>query len=165
MNSILFKLMFVLLLPVIANAQRIVPIEHKGRKYEVLDMTKTGKITWGGYEEIGETVRSEDDGAANSKVIIKTVGSNKGFDGKPYAAFMCDTSTAGGRTDWYLPAKNESDAVFENLTKFGFEERISLWTSTEANGTQAVSKYLYSGEFYNVQKVDEYHFVCIRKVN
>ncbi|MBP6686850.1 MAG: hypothetical protein KA160_03245, partial [Lacibacter sp.] len=84
MNKILFKIMFVLLLPVMAHTQRIVSIEHKGKKYEVLDMTKTGKITWGGYEEIGEVVRSEDDGAANSKAITKTVGSNKGFDGKPY---------------------------------------------------------------------------------
>ncbi|MEJ8818126.1 hypothetical protein [Lacibacter sp. H407] len=164
MNKIFVKLMF-LLLPVFAGAQRIVSIEHNGKKYEVLDMTQTGKITWGGYDEIGDAVRSEDDGAANTQAIVKFVGANKGFDGKAYAAKVCDTSRYAGKTDWYLPSKSEVDAVFDNITKFGFEERISLWTSTEANGTQAVSKYLYSGAFYNVQKVDEYHFVCIRKVN
>lgn len=163
MNRIMSTVFF-LIITGTAVAQNIVAIEYKGKKYEVLDMTKTGKITWGGYEEIGEAVRSEDDGAANTKAIVKVVGSNKGFDGKPYAAMVCDSSTAGGKTDWYLPSKNESEAIFENLGKFNFEERITLWTSTEANGTQAVSKYTYSGAFYNVAKVDQYHFVCIRKL-
>lgn len=164
MNKIIFTAFLFVMAHATASAQSIVTIEYKGKKYEVLDLTKTGKITWGGYEEIGEAVKSEDDGVSNTQSIIKAVGANKGFDGKPYAAMVCDTSKAGGKTDWYLPSKNESDAVFENLGKFNFEERITLWTSTEANGTQAVSKYLYTGAFYNVQKVDEYHFVCIRKL-
>lgn len=165
MSKIYLALATVVFLSAGLSAQTIVAIEYKGNKYEVLDMTKTGKITWGGYEEIGDAVRSDDNGAANTKGIVKVVGPNKGYDGKKYAAMVCDTSTAGGKSDWYLPSKNESEAVFENLIKFNFEERITLWTSTEANGTQAVSKYLYSGAFYNVQKVDEYHFVCIRKAN
>jgi hypothetical protein len=164
MNKIISAVLFFLMVAGSASAQTIVTIEYKGKKYEVLDMTKTGKITWGGYEEIGTAVRSEDDGAANTKAIVIAVGGNKGFEGKPYAAKVCDTSTVGGKTDWYLPSKNESDAIFENLSKFNFEERITLWTSTEASGTQAVSKYTYSGAFYNVAKVDEYHFVCIRKL-
>jgi hypothetical protein len=44
------------------------------------------------------------------------------------------------------------------------EERGSIWTSTEASGTTAVTKYWYTGAYYNVLKVEEYHFVCIRKV-
>jgi hypothetical protein len=30
------------------NAQKIVPIEYNGKKYEVLDMTAKGKVMWGG---------------------------------------------------------------------------------------------------------------------
>jgi hypothetical protein len=45
------------------------------------------------------------------------------------------------------------------------EERGTIWTSTEASGTTAVSKYWYTGAFYNVQKTDSHHFVCIRKAD
>jgi hypothetical protein len=148
-----------------AAAQKVVAIEYKGKIYEVLDMTTKGKITWGGYEEIGDAVRSEDNGAANTKAIVAAVGENKGFDGKPYAAKLCVQATDGGKTDWYLPAQNETELIIENKAKFAFDERATLWTSTEANGTQAVTKYVYTGAFYNSQKVDSYNFVCIRKVN
>lgn len=38
---------------------------------------------------------------------------------------------------------------------------MTIWSSTEANGTQAVTKYFYSGAFHNVQKVDLCHLVCV----
>jgi hypothetical protein len=148
-----------------AVAQKIVPVEYKGKKYEVLDMTAKGKITWGGYDEIGDLVRSDDNGATNTKAIVAAVGENKGFDGKPYAAKLCANAKDGGKADWYLPAKDETELIIDNKAKFAFDERATLWTSTEANGTQAVTKYVYTGAFYNSQKVDEYNFVCIRKAD
>jgi len=146
-------------------AQKIIPIEFNGKKYEVLDMTSKGKITWGGYNEevAGDAAKSESDGAANTKAIVAFVGKNEGFEGKPYAAKLCSEAIAGTKDDWYLPAKDESDAIYAFKEKFNIEERGSIWTSTEANATQAVTKYWYTGAFYNNQKVDEFHFVCIRK--
>lgn len=150
---------------IITSGQKIIPIEFKGQKYEVLDMTSKEKVMWGGYEEIAlDAAKSEDNGWANTAAIVLAVGKNAGYDGKPYAAKLCSEATDGGKDDWYLPAKTEIDAVYGHKDKFGFEERGTLWTSTEANGTQAVTKYLYTGDYYNTQKVDEYHFVCIRKV-
>ncbi len=146
-------------------AQKIIPIEHNGKRYEVLDMTSKGKVTWGGYEEIPlDAAKSESNGAANTKAIIIAVGKNAGYDGKPYAAKLCSEAKDGGKEDWYLPSKEESDAIYAFKDKFNVEERGTIWTSTEANGTQAVTKYWYTGAYYNVQKVDEYHYVCIRKV-
>jgi hypothetical protein len=153
-----------LLLGCSAMAQKIVPLTHNGQKYEVLDMTAKGKITWGGYEEIGDAVRSEGDGAANTKAIVAAIGDNKGHEGKPYAAKLCTQANNGGKTDWYLPAKDETEMLVQHKSQFAFDERATLWTSTEANGTQAITKYVYTGAFYNSQKVDEYNFVCIRKV-
>lgn len=147
------------------SAQKIVNIEHNGKKYLVYNPTHLDRVTWGGYEEIGDAVRNEKDGAVNTPVIVRVVGKNAGQEGKPYAAALCDSSTAGGHTDWYLPAKDESDAIHANFQKIGLDEKMTLWTSTEANGTQAVTRYLYSGAFYNVQKVDLSHFVCIRKLD
>lgn len=126
-------------------------------------MTVKGKITWGGHEQIGIAARSETDGAANTRAIVAAVGGNSAYDGKPYAAMVCDTLTLGGYTDWYLPCQEETNILHLNLKQLKLEESMSLWSSTEASGTQAVTKYLYSGAFFNVAKVDQIHFVCVRK--
>lgn len=147
-------------------AQKIIPIEYNGKKYEVLDMTANGKVKWGGYEEIPlDAAKSESNGSANTVAIVTAVGNNSGFEGKPYAAKLCSDATNGGKDDWYLPSKDESDAIYAFKDKFNVEERGTIWTSTEASGTTAVSKYWYTGAYYNVQKVDEYHYVCIRKAD
>jgi hypothetical protein len=146
-------------------AQKIIPIEHNGKKYEVLDMTSKGIVMWGGYEEIpADAAKSESNGAANTKAIVIAVGKNAGFEGKPYAAKLCSEAKDGGKEDWYLPSKEESDAIYAFKDKFGVGERGTIWTSTEGSGTTAFTKYWYTGAYYNSQKVEEYHYVCIRKV-
>jgi hypothetical protein len=155
----------ILIISFSAFSQKIIPIEFNGKKYEVLDMSSKGKVSWGGYEEIAlDAAKSNDNGATNTKAIVTAVGKNEHYDGKPYAAKLCSEAVAGGKDDWYLPAKNETDALYAFKDKFTVEERGTIWSSTEASGTQAVTKYWGTGAFYNVQKVDEYQFVCIRKV-
>lgn len=148
------------------SAQKIISIEFNGKKYEVLDMTAKGKVMWGGYNEevTGDAAKSESDGVTNTKAIVAFVGKNEGFEGKPYAAKLCSEATNGAKDDWYLPSKDESDAIYAFKEKFNVEEKGSIWTSTEANANQAVTKYWYAGTFYNNMKVDEFYFVCIRKV-
>ena len=150
------------------NAQKIIPIEYNGKKYQVLDMTSKGKVMWGGSsEEIpNDAAKSESDGAANTAAIVAAVGNNTdaALEGKPYAAKLCSEAVSGGKDDWHLPSKDESDAIYAFKEKFNVEEKGTIWTSTEANATQAISKYWYTGALYNEQKVDNYHFVCIRKV-
>lgn len=149
-----------------AIAQKIIPIEFNGKKYEVLDMTSKGKVMWGGYDEIAmDAAKSESNGAANTKAIVAAVGKNEGYDGKPYAAKLCSEISAGGKDDWHLPSKEETDAIYAFKDKFNIEERGTIWTSTEASGTTAYTKYWYTGAFYTNQKVDEFNFVCIRKID
>ena len=166
MKKIFLPLLIVFLVSENLSAQKIIPIEFNGKKYEVLDMTSKGKVTWGGYnEEVpGDAAKSETDGAANTKAIVAFVGENEGFEGKPYAANLCSEAVIGAKDDWYLPSKNESDSIYAFKEKFNVEERGSIWTSTEANANQGVTKYWYTGAFYNNIKVDEFQFVCIRKV-
>ncbi len=160
-----------LLLPFLAaqnlSAQKIIPIEFNGKKYEVLDMTSKGIVMWGGYNEeiAADAAKSESNGPANTKAIVTAVGKNAGFEGKPYAAKLCSEAIDGGKDDWYLPAKDESDAIYAFKEKFNVEERGTIWTSTEVNASQAVTKYWYTGAFYNNMKVEEHHFVCIRKAD
>jgi len=158
-----YTLIVVLFFSMNVAAQKISTIEGNGKKLMVANMTTSGKITWGGYEQVGAAARSETDGAANTKAIVAAVGKNSGYDGKIYAAKVCDTLTAGGYSDWYLPCKEETNIIHLNFEKLKLDEKMTLWSSTEANGTQAVTKYLYSGAFYNVAKVDLNDFVCVRK--
>jgi hypothetical protein len=166
MNKIILSLLSVFIICGNLSGQKIIPIEFNGKKYEVLDMTSKGKITWGGYnEEVpGDAAKSESDGTTNTKAIVSFVGKNEGFEGKPYAAKLCSEAVVEKKDDWYLPSKDESDAIYAFKEKFNVEERGSIWTSTEANANQAVTKYWYTGAFYNNMKVEEFHFVCIRKV-
>ncbi|MFZ1451290.1 MAG: hypothetical protein WAT20_01230, partial [Ferruginibacter sp.] len=114
---------------------------------------------------IGKAAQSETDGAANTRAIVAAVGKNSGYEGRIYAAKVCDTLTAGGYSDWYLPCKDETDIIHLNYGKLNLDEKMTIWSSTEASGTQAVTKYFYSGAFYNVQKVDLCHLVCVRKAD
>lgn len=168
MKKITLTLSLALFLATQALAQKVIPIEYNGKKYEVLDMTSKGKVMWGGNsEEIpGNAAKSESNGAANTAAIIAAVGGNTAGDmeGKSYAAKLCSEAETGGKDDWYLPSKDETEAIYAFKEKFNIEERGTIWTSTEASGTTAVTKYWYTGAYYNVQKVDSYHFVCIRKV-
>ncbi len=122
---------------------------------------------WGAYNEeiAGDAAKSESNGNANTKAIVTQVGNNKAYNEKPYAARLCADATNGGTEAWYLPSKEEADIIYGFKDKFKVEERGSIWTSTEANASQAATKYWYNGTFYNNMKVDEFYVVCIRKVN
>lgn len=152
-----------LILPLGLLAQKITTVEADGKKLMVANMTTKGTITWGGYTQIGLAAQSETDGKANTAAIVAAVGDNPGYEGKPYAAKVCQSLDLGGFKDWYLPCKEETKILQANFQKLNLEEKMTLWSSTEASGTQAVTMYLYSGSFYNVQKVDLCHYVCVRK--
>lgn len=164
MKNSICTLTLALFTATLAQAQNIVVIEKGDTKYQVLDLTANEKIQWGGYEEIGLPARSEKDGALNTKAIVLAVGNNSGFEGRDYAAKVCDNSNAGGFDNWYLPAKDEAELIYLNIDKFGWSSSMTLWTSTEAAGTQAVTLYTYNGTWYNVQKVESYNMVCVRKM-
>ena len=158
------KIFFVLLcFSIKLSAQKISTIQGNDKKLMVADMSFMNRITWGGYEQVGKAAQSETDGPANTKAIAAAVGKNSNYDGKPYAAKVFDTLTAGGYSDWYLPCKEETKIIHLNFEKLKLDEKMTIWSSTEANGTQAVTMYFYSGAFYNVAKVDLCHFVCVRK--
>jgi hypothetical protein len=163
MKKILFFAGTLLALQFVTSAQTINTIQKDGQKLMVADMSFMGRVTWGGYEEIGKAAASEENGKANTAAIVATVGANKGQEGKPYAAKICDTLKTGGFDDWYLPCKNETVLIQANYPQLKMDEKTTIWSSTEANGTQAVTMYFYSGAFYNVQKVDLAHLVCVRK--
>ncbi|MBL0234676.1 MAG: hypothetical protein IPQ08_13595 [Chitinophagaceae bacterium] len=146
------------------HAQKIIPITIKGEKYELADLSSKGTQMWGGYEEIPlHAASSESNGALNTKAIVATVGENKDYDNKPYAAKTCTDLKLGGKQGWYLPSQEEATAIFGFRDKLSIDEKASIWTSTESAGTQAYTLYWYNGSFYKSQKVDPFTVVCLRK--
>jgi len=164
LKKTIFSLILSLFAAINTHAQNIIVIEKGDTKYQVLDLTANEKIQWGGYTEIGLPAKSEKDGALNTKAILLAVGDNSGYEGRNYAAKVCDNSTAGGFDNWYLPAKNEAELIYLNIDKFSWSGSMTLWTSTEASGTTAVTLYTYNGTWYNVGKVESYNMVCMRKM-
>jgi len=57
---------------------------------------------------IGPTAQTTWDGSSNTTAIITQSGATTG------AAFLCDASSNGGQTDWYLPAIDELSLLWQN---------------------------------------------------
>lgn len=146
-----------------AQAQTPASVTVDGKTLQVMNMDAQGRAPWGGSAQIGNAVRSESDGAANTKAIIAAVGNNAGHGGKPYAAALCSALNAGGNQDWYLPSINELKALHQNWKALGLGEKNTYWSSTEVNGTQSATVYVLSGALYNVAKVNDNHYVCVRR--
>ncbi|MDF1757591.1 MAG: DUF1566 domain-containing protein [Legionellaceae bacterium] len=86
-------------------------------------------IIWGGYSLL-VGASSDTDGAQNTQTITSS-----GFVG-PYAARLCADSTEGGYTDWFLPAKDQLNCLYQNQAAIGGFTTSPLgsslyWSSTE----------------------------------
>jgi hypothetical protein len=92
--------------------------------------------------EIGPAAQSNRDGLANTNAIVGQAGA-----GTSYAAGLCKAYSAGGFTDWYLPALWELNQCYNSVIIVnevlgdtnGFQSYLySLyWTSTEDFNTNA----------------------------
>lgn len=140
-------------------------VEVDGKKLQVLNLDSKGRVTWGGYTQIGDAARSESDGLANTKAIIAAVGNNPDYKNKPYAASLCTGLKANGFEDWYLPSVNELKGLFNSAKAIGFGKKNTYWSSTETNGTQAMSVYMYNGKLYKNAKVNQNHYACVRNAS
>jgi hypothetical protein len=81
------------------------------------------------------------------------------------AAQWCSNLNINGYTDWYLPAKDELNLIYNNFKKDFIKD--FYWTSTEhtANTTHAWIHYFYNGCQYNFYKYYDYYVRAIRKVS
>ncbi len=113
---------------------------------------------WGGYG-INVTTNANS-GDSNTVSIVTTLGTN---NGNPYAAKVCDTLTLNGFNDWYLPSKNELNALY--LNKDSLNMASWYWTSTAVGALKAnIQNFFYSsygGEASRLQAGGKVR--CIRK--
>ena len=92
---------------------------------------------WGGYDHSNDAY-SNVDGEKNTNNIH-----SRGWD--TLAAEWCYDLELNGYSDWYLPAKEELNTLYNNRTKVGQLDDEEYWSSTEYD-----SKYAYYKTFSDI---------------
>jgi tetratricopeptide (TPR) repeat protein len=98
---------------------------------------------WGSVDGSG-TVTEVGSGRRNTQIIIGRL-STLGVNGK--AAQLCVSLNFGGKTDWFLPSKDELDLMYKNLEKNGVGgfSGGAYWSSSEGINNSAWYQTFSSG--------------------
>lgn len=98
-------------------------------------------------------------GYANTAALVAVNGN---ADGPYAAAAACDGDTSSGRTDWYLPSKDELHALYSaSITQTS--SGSTYWSSTEASSSTAAREVLSTGSQSNSSKSGTSYVRCVRK--
>lgn len=119
---------------------------------------------WSDSRNLSMNAKSESDGAFNTEIIVKEQEEGN------YAAKVCYDLEAYGYDDWYLPSKNELEAIFKNekiavglnSCEAEFCGSIEYWSSTYSedgiwthNDYSGMNKCYFSSNSLRVR--------CVRK--
>lgn len=90
----------------------------------------TVKLPWSLTETNISTLATVGSGTNNTVQIINNQG--PGY----YAAYVCDTLSINGYTDWFLPSRDELNMIYQNLfiprlLDFHSQSNDLYWTSTQ----------------------------------
>jgi hypothetical protein len=118
---------------------------------------------WGCYgTSISGTSTALGTGAANTADIVA------GCTTTGIAAYICDTLTLGGYSDWYLPSQYELLLMYDNLALVGLGSFITSWSTwpyypTYWTSSQQSAYYAYvidfsSGSEYSDSKSDHWDY-------
>ena len=86
-------------------------------------------------------------GQANTTAIVAE------YPGQSFAANHCDDLVSGGKSDWFLPSKDELNLIYNNLHLSGLGEfdgasdGYDYWSSSEGHTSYAAA-YAYCHDFY-----------------
>ena len=83
-----------------------------------------------------------------------------------HAGKICDTLNAYGVSDWYLPARNELDALYTHRYEIGgFDASAFYWSSTQHNTSYAYARFFgpSSNSSYTYKHKNYYHVRCVTR--
>ena len=80
-----------------------------------------------------------------------------------YAAHTCDTLNAYGHSDWYLPSKDELNAIYQNRVVIGGFTFPAYWSSTENSSDYAWNQLFDIGTRNYNHKSGLKQVRCVRK--
>jgi hypothetical protein len=105
----------------------------------------------------GATDASYGAGSANTNLIVAAHGA--GY----YAAWICDTLTLNGYSDWYLPSLGEAIVLNQNRIALGLQTNGFIWTSTEENISSAYAM-LFSANSTGISGAGKSPAISVRAV-
>ena len=144
--------------------------ESGQEKYLIVDIAElsTSSVYSDITNSIGITGQSTWDGSSNTTAIVNQVGATSG------AAILCNASTNGGQNDWYLPAIDELNLIFNN--RFNVNKTLSnvpgatiigfsvYWSSVEVVTNSNLGRVLdfTSGNVSSSNKTSTYGVRAVR---
>ena len=103
-------------------------------------------------------------GATNpSNGLLNTMDISGQVMGSNAAAKVCNSLSAYGMNDWYLPSRNEMLEMYNIREQLGNFSEEAYWTSTEVSASHAEAIDFTSGEVQEVQKNVQLRCRCIRR--
>lgn len=81
------------------------------------------------------------------------------------AAAYCYHMDLNGKTDWYLPARNELNVLYTNRISIGGFASANYWPSSEFGSNFAWAQDFSNGLQYLTSKLNSLRVRCVRKVN
>ena len=113
-----------------------------------------GGTGWGCYcQDIKNTNSAVGTGSNNTKVILSQCNGAQ-------AAKIADDYISEGKTDWFLPSKDELNLIYLNVHKTGvgsFSTTVPYWSSTQASyGSCGISGGAWTQNFGTGQQIQEY---------
>lgn len=118
---------------------------------------------WGSSTTVSEGAASTSNGITNTLQLLSDAQSLNA------AAAYCFHLSVGGFDDWYLPAEDEVEAIYQNLGRWAlggmaYGTGISYWTSTEQAAANARSQsFDRLGTHNNTTKTTATRVRCVRR--
>ncbi len=137
-------------------ADKPIVIEYNGSSLYVMPVDQAESSPWGSSPSMADA-SSLTDGALNTQRIVDSLGEGN------YAAYLCDTLSAYGYDDWYLPSKAELNVLFQHKDKIGTLEPYFYWSSTEANEYWSWGQDFYDGAQDTTRKYYYKYVRCVRR--
>lgn len=124
--------------------------DSNGHGLEVSPTNTEAFRQWGCVAtEISGTSVAKGSGQANTTQIINACSETN------IAARHCDQLVSGGKSDWYLPSRDELSLIYNNLVKQGkgtFAGNYFYWSSSQSSSTKALTIDMNSGTSISLQK-------------
>ncbi|ULQ61212.1 cadherin-like beta sandwich domain-containing protein [Brucepastera parasyntrophica] len=134
-----------------------------GWQYLEAATADAGTAEWGlSGVRISETVTSIGSGKGNTGILVSALTA-AGESGR--AALLCDAYSGAGRTDWYMPSKDELNLMYSNLHKnsLGSFTNHGYWSSSQYSPNEygvAWSQYFNSGDQMDNRNISFYVRAC-----
>ncbi|NTW32174.1 MAG: DUF1566 domain-containing protein [Bacteroidetes bacterium] len=120
----------------------------------------TGTVIWGsGSITTNATGSAVGTGQANTTKIVTVLGANS-------LAYIADTLTLNGYTDWFMPSNNELGLLYNNLylhnPSWGNFSPAWYWSSTESGSANAYGWRFSDGANWVKSKPQAYYLRAVR---